>query len=166
MIDQLSSGGKDAAEYPELRKWVVGCLSGHKKVNDIIYQLCQRTGWDWNTSRSFVEQITQIDQKEVHKRRLPILVMLGFFILAGGFILAVPAFFDMIDILSGMQPPFDFEKLFDMFFLARVGFLTTIRLVSGMAMVVAGGWGIVMAIRSAVTGEGDDLMKSGPLRNS
>jgi hypothetical protein len=161
MPDFPPSAGRDAAGYPELRKWVVGNLSGHKKINDIIFQLCRRTGWDWNTSKAFVEQITQVDQKEVHKGRLPLLVVLGILFFAGGLFLSVPAFFDMISILSGLQSPLNFEKIVDILIKARVGFLTSIRLVSGMAMIVAGGWGIVMAIRSAITGKGDDLMKGG-----
>jgi hypothetical protein len=161
MPDFPPAAGRDAAGYPELRKWVVGNLSSHKKINDIIFQLCRRTGWDWNTSRAFVEQITQVDQKEVHKGRLPLLVVLGILIMAGGVFLSVPAFFDMASILSGLQSPLDFEKIVNLLFRARLGVLATIRLVSGMVMVVAGGWGIVMAIRSAITGEGENLMKGG-----
>ncbi len=164
MVDNQPPSGIDAANYPELRKWVVGSLSGHRKPNDIIFQLCQRTGWEWNRSKSFVEQVVQIDQKAVHQRRLPLLVALGVFMVAGGVLLFLPALFDMINLLSRIEPPLDLDKILFITLQARVGFLTSLRLITGMGMIVGGGWGIGVAIRSAITGEGEDLMKSGTHR--
>lgn len=149
----------DAAKYPELRKWVVGSLSAHRKPTDIIYQLCQRTGWNWNQAKSFVEQISEFDRKEVHRRRMPLLLGIGLFMLAGGMFFFIPSFIELIDILSMIDPPLDLNKILEMVLMARSGYLLAVRLVTGMAMVVGGGWGIWSAVQSAVTGEGEDLMK-------
>jgi hypothetical protein len=156
------AAGIDAAHYPDLRKWVISSLSGHKKPNEIIFQLCQRTGWDWNQATSFVEQVTQLDQKQVHQRRMPLLLAIGLFMLVGGILLFLPAFLDLMAILSQIEPPLDLNKIMTAAFYARTGYILAIRLVTGMAMIIGGGWGIWSAVRSAITGEGDDLMSSGP----
>jgi hypothetical protein len=154
----------DASKYPELRKWVVGSLSAHKKPNDIIFQLCQRTGWSWGQAKSFVEQISDFDRKEVHRRRMPLLLGIGLFMLAGGMFFFIPAFLDLIAILSSIDPPLDLEKILNMVSMARSGYILVVRLVTGMAMIVGGGWGIWSAIQSAITGEGDDLMNQSASR--
>jgi hypothetical protein len=156
----ISSEDTDASRYPDLRKWVVGALSNHKKPNEIIFQLCQRTGWDWNLAKRFVEQVVEMDQKEVHQRRMPLLVGIGILMMVLGAVAFLPAFFELITILSGLEPPLDFNKVLDLVFVARSGYIMVIRLVTGMAMFIGGGYGISNAVKSAISGEGDDLLKS------
>jgi hypothetical protein len=161
MTDRPPATGIDPANYPELRKWVVGSLSSHKKPNEIIFQLCKRTGWDWNQAKSFVGQVTQVDQKQVYQQRMPLLLGIGVFMLAGGILLFLPAFLDLLAILSGIEPPLDLNKIIEIVFVARTGYILAARLVTGMGMVIGGGWGIWSAVHSAITGEGEDLMNSG-----
>jgi hypothetical protein len=150
----------DATRYPDLRKWVVACLSSHKKPNEIIFQLCRRTGWDWSQAKRFVEQVTELDTKEVHKRRMPLLLGIGLLMMVGGVVAFLPAFFDLIADLSYLEPPLDGEKIINLIFMARGDYLRIIKLVLGMAAFVGGAYGIWSAVRSAITGEGEDLMKS------
>jgi hypothetical protein len=79
--------------------------------------------------------------------------------LAGGMFFFIPSIIEVIDILSMIDPPLDLNKIFEMVLMARSGYILAVRLVTGMAMVVGGGWGIWSAIQSAVTGDGEDLMK-------
>ena len=160
MTEGFPSSEIDAGRYPDLRNWVVGSLSGHKKNSDIIFQLCQRTGWDWGQAKRFVEQVTQLDQKEVYKRRMPLHLAIGLFMMVGGAFLFLPAFLNLISLLSELEPPLDLSKIFDIVFMARSGSLMVLSLVTGMGMVVGGGWGVWNAVNSAMTGEGDDLLKS------
>ncbi|MBN1440788.1 MAG: hypothetical protein JW929_15380 [Anaerolineales bacterium] len=151
----------DASRYPELRKWVVSSLAGHKKPNDIIFQICHRTGWDWNLSKRFVEQVIDLDQKEVHQRRMPLLVALGILFLSIGAFSFYSACMDLLPILAALEPPLDAEKVVNAVLMANTARILIIKLVFGLAGVVGGGVGIASAVKSAATGEGEDLMKSG-----
>jgi hypothetical protein len=157
----MQTGDIDATRYPDLRKWVVGCLSGHKKPNDIIFELCRRTGWDWNQAKKFVEQVVEMDRKEVHQRQMPLLLGIGLLMIALGVVAFLPAFMDLIADLSYLEPPLDLEKIINLGLMARGDYLRIIELVTGLAMFVGGGFGIWGAVKAAMTGEGEDLMKSG-----
>jgi hypothetical protein len=151
----------DATRYPDLRKWVVGCLSGQKKPNEIIFQLCHRTGWDWGQAKRFVEQVVELDQKQVHQKRMPLLLGIGLLMMVGGIVAFLPAFMDLIATLSLLEPPLDGDKFMTLVVLAEGGYFRIIRLVTGLAMFVGGSYGIISAVKSAMTGEGEDLLKSG-----
>jgi hypothetical protein len=164
MNNGISNTDYDPSRYPDLRKWVVSSLSGHKKPNDIIFQLCQRTGWDWTTAQRFVGQITELDGKEVHRRRMPLLLGVGLFLMAGGVVAFLPAFQEMIADLSALEPPWDVQKVVYALSAAESGYYNLIRVVLGLASFIGGGVGISNAVRSAISGEGEDLMKSGTPR--
>jgi hypothetical protein len=148
----------DATRYPDLRKWVVGCLSSHKKPNDIIFQLCRRTGWDWGQAKRFVEQVVEMDQKQVHQKRMPLLLGIGVLFLIAGTISFISAFIDLSAILSTIELPLDLQKVIDAALMARSIYYLIGKLVFGMIGVVGGGYGIMNAVKSAMTGEGEDLL--------
>jgi len=132
----------DMERYPGLKRWVIGCFSGHKKVNDIIYQLCQQTGWDWNQAKQFVDQVARESQKEIHQRRMPLLLGIGLLMMVSGTIAFVSAFPDLQTTLSQMEPPLDLSRVVEYIFLGRSGYLLAAKLVTGTAMVIGGGIGI------------------------
>jgi hypothetical protein len=155
----------DPSRYPELRKWVVGCLSGHKKPNDIIFQLCHRTGWDWNQSKRFVEQVAQLDQRQVLQNRVPFMLAIGILGMAGGTFVTITGINNLQKEISTLvyAPDFlDFLKLVFTIGKDPLEFLLHAAVIVGPAMFLGGAWGIYSAIKSALTGEGDDLMQSGP----
>jgi hypothetical protein len=151
----------DVEQYPGLKQWVIGCFSGHKKVNDIIYQLCQRTGWDWSQAKRFVEQVGRGSQKEIHQRRLPLLLGIGLLFMVSGAIAFVSAFPDLTVLLAEMEPPLKIERIVEYIFMGRSGYVLAAKLVGGMAMFIGGGVGTWRAVMSAMTGEGEELVKSG-----
>jgi hypothetical protein len=148
-------------QYPGLKKWVIDCFSGHKKANDIIFQLCQRTGWDWKQSKRFVEQVGQSSQKEIHQRRMPLLLGIGLLFMVSGAIAFISAFPDLTTMLSQMEPPLKIERIIEYIFMGRSEYLLAAKLVGGMAMFIGGGVGTYRAVTAAMTGEGEDLIKSG-----
>jgi hypothetical protein len=157
----ISTSQIDSTRYPELRKWVVASLARHKKPNDIIFQLCRRTGWDWNMAKQFIDQVVEADQKEIHQRRMPLLLGIGILFMAAGAVSFISAYTDLAEILSTLEPPLDVEKILNAVFMARSMYLLAVKLILGMAGVVGGGYGIWSAVKSAITGEGEDLAKSG-----
>ena len=150
----------DMERYPGLKRWVIGCFSGHKKVNDIIYQLCQQTGWDWSQAKQFVDQVARESQKEIHQRRMPLLLGIGLLMMVSGTIAFVSAFPDLQTTLSQMEPPLDLSRVVEYIFLGRSGYLLAVKLVTGTAMVIGGGIGTLRAVTAAMTGEGEDLLKN------
>jgi hypothetical protein len=156
----ISTSQIDSTRYPELRKWVVASLAGHKKPNDIIFQLCRRTGWDWGQAKQFLEQVAESNQKEIHQRRMPLLLGIGILFMAAGAISFFSAYTDLAEILSTLEPPLDLEKIVNAVLMARSIYLLAVKLVLGMAGVVGGGYGIWSALQSAITGEGEELVKS------
>jgi hypothetical protein len=152
----------DPSRYPELRKWVVGCLSGHKKPNDIIFQLCHRTGWDWNQSKRFVEQVTQLDQKQVYRNRMPLLLGVGLLFMASGAYGTFSGISHLLQDLATLKTPVDPNQVIQFLFMARTEYGYLASLVVGLAAFAGGSWGVWSAVKSAATGEGDDLMQSGP----
>ncbi|MGD0806285.1 MAG: hypothetical protein ABSA10_02215 [Anaerolineales bacterium] len=150
----------DMDRYPGLKRWVIGSFSGHKKVNDIIYQLCQQTGWDWNQAKQFVDQVARESQKEIHQRRMPLLLGIGLLMMVSGTIAFVSAFPDLQTTLSQMEPPLDLSRVVEYIFLGRSGYLLAVKLVTGTAMLIGGGIGTLRAVTAAMTGEGEDIMKN------
>jgi len=150
----------DLERYPGLKRWVIGCFSGHKKVNDIIFQLCQQTGWDWNQAKQFVDQVARESQKEIHQRRMPLLLGIGLLMMVSGTIAFVSAFPDLQTTLSQMEPPLDLSRVVEYIFLGRSGYLLAAKLVTGTAMVIGGGIGTLRAVTAAMTGESEDLLKN------
>ncbi len=150
----------DMERYPGLKRWVIGCFSGHKKVNDIVYQLCQQTGWDWSQAKQFVEQVGRESQKEIHQRRMPLLLGISLLMIAGGAVAFVSAYPDLLTTLSQMEPPLDISRVVEYILLGRNGYLLAGKLVTGLAMIIGGGIGTWSAVMAAMTGEGEDLLKN------
>jgi hypothetical protein len=156
----MLSSDVDTAHYPGLKRWVISSFSGHKKVNDIIYQLCQQTGWDWNQSKQFVEQVARESQKEIHQRRMPLLLGFSLFFIVGGVVAIFAAVPDLLATLAQMEPPLDLSRIIEYILLGRSGYFLIAKLVTGVCGIVGGGIGIYSAVTAAITGEGEDLLKS------
>ena len=150
----------DMERYPGLKRWVIGCFSGHKKVNDIVYQLCQQTGWDWSQAKEFVEHVGRENQKEIHQRRMPLLLGIGLLMIAGGAVAFISAYPELLTTLSQMEPPLDISRVVEYIFLGRNGYLLAGKLVTGLAMIIGGGIGTWSAVMAAITGGGEDFLKN------
>jgi hypothetical protein len=158
MPSGLKPGVIDATRYPDLRKWVVSSLSNHKKPNDIIFQLCRRTDWDWNQAKRFVEQVVELDQKQVHQKRMPLLLGSGIFFVITGAFLFISAYNDVIAVLKTLEPPWDFQKFINAALNAEMIYYMVLKVLILMATVAGGSYGIVSALKAALIGEGEDVL--------
>ncbi len=149
----------DVTRYPDLRKWVVGGLSSHRKPNDIIFELCRRTGWDWSQAKRFVEQVVELDQKQVHQQRMPLLLGIGILFIVSGAVAFISGVIDVMAVLSTIELPLDIQKIFSAVLMARSIYIMILKLFGGLALFLGGSYGIVNAVKSAMTGEGEDLLK-------
>jgi hypothetical protein len=150
----------DVERYPGLKRWVIGSFSSHKKPNDIIFQLCQQTGWDWSTAKQFVEQVSREGQKEINQRRMPLLLGIGLLMMIGGALAFLSAFPDISAVLSEMEPPLDAARVIQFILASRSEYLLIAKLATGMAMFIGGAVGSWRTVMGAMTGEGENLMET------
>jgi hypothetical protein len=137
-----------ALEREKLRQWVVTKVSGYVKVNNVIFEVGRRTGWNWETSKQFVLETQEDYKKEIKVRRFPILALGGTAILLVGVYLFSSAFQSAIPLITTMVSGTDFLNAFSYFLEARSGYFDLIRLFTGLAMMIGGGIGIGQAIAS------------------
>jgi hypothetical protein len=135
-----------ALEREKLRTWVVGKLSGYVKLNNVIFEVGQRTGWNWETSRQFVLETQEDNTKEIRVRRFPILALGGTAILLVGAILFSTTIQNAIPIIVSLESGAAIEDAFTLFLTTRSGYFDLLRLVTGLAMMVGGGVSLVQAI--------------------
>jgi hypothetical protein len=137
-----------ALERDKLRQWVVRKVSGYVKINNVIFEVGQRTGWTWETSKQFVVETQEDYKKEIQVRRFPVLAMGGTAILLVGVYIFSSAFQTAIPIIAALAAGTDIPNAVAYFFEARAGFFDLIRLFTGLAMMIGGGIGIGQAIAS------------------
>jgi hypothetical protein len=56
----------------ELNAIVIESLAGGDDPDDIVYALCERTGWSWSQAEDFFYQIKTNHQDEVAKKQFPL----------------------------------------------------------------------------------------------
>jgi hypothetical protein len=137
-----------ALEREKLRLWVVKKVSGYVNINNVILEVGQRTGWNWETSRQFILEIQEDYKKEIQVRRFPILALGGTAIFLVGLYIFTAAFQDAIPIIAALENGTDASQAVLYFLEARTGFFDLVRLFTGMAMMIGGGIGIGQAIAS------------------
>jgi len=125
-------------EESDLTAYVVGRLARAENLNDIIFELCEKTGWSWPQAEAFVLQVQESHQGEVAERQFPIL-----FILAAGTYLAgiglmaysLHSVFDVVKLLKRMEIP-----ALDVFSVLMIAFNTAVGPIvlfaTGLAMVL------------------------------
>lgn len=73
----------------EATDFVVSELSKHRHRNDIIMDLCKRTGGSWGQVQRFVQQVESENRQSIAARQSPILLVTGVFIVLTGLALVV-----------------------------------------------------------------------------
>ncbi|MBC8504502.1 MAG: hypothetical protein ISR58_11450 [Anaerolineales bacterium] len=68
----------------ELSSYVIKELSSFEEINDIVFEICNRTGWDWRQGEEFVIEVQADHQRLVTRRRNRLLVPLGMAIFLAG----------------------------------------------------------------------------------
>jgi hypothetical protein len=135
-----------ALEREKLRLWVVGKVSGYVKINNVIFAVSERTGWTWETSRQFVQEIQEDYKKEIQVRRFPVFAMGGTAILLVGIVLLATSIETIAPILASLISGVDFNQAVSVFFEARSGYFELIKIFTGVAMIIAGFIGMWQAI--------------------
>jgi hypothetical protein len=136
-----------ALEREKLRQWVVGKVSGYVKMNNVIFEVSKRTGWNWSTSQEFVQEILEDYKNEIQLRRFPIIALGGTAIFLGGIYIFYPAFEAATPLITSLLSGTDINQAFIFFIKARSAYSDLLRMITGLAMMIGGGIGIGQAIK-------------------
>ncbi len=126
---------------PVLTEYVIRELGRNVTKNDLIYDVCQRTGLSWDQVSQFVSGVEQKHHREIAKRSSPILFVIGIAVFLGGawlFCGALLFFVDFFRTGSISLNPFDLRR----------DYVSVIRFGTGLAMMVGSTIGMFQLIRS------------------
>jgi len=142
----------DPAQPDELRNYVLRKLRYQADPNDIIYEICQQTGWDWRRSKAYIEQVESEHRPDLSVWQGWLYLIIGGVTAMAGLVLLG----SVLLALFGSQPSMQFlYRLPVISSLVEEMDLTSgapIRLViyggvSGLGMTIGGGAGIAQALK-------------------
>jgi hypothetical protein len=81
----------------ELAGYVVKHLGESDKPDDLIFDLCEKTGWHWQQAEAFVRKVEQEREPEIARRQLPILFFIALVMFLGGLTFASYALYSIFD---------------------------------------------------------------------
>ena len=71
-------------ETPDLTNYIVDRLSDAVTPDDIIMDICDKTGISWPEAEALVEQVQSEHEQDVTKRQFPLLTLVALSIFVGG----------------------------------------------------------------------------------
>ena len=73
-----------AIDLQALTDYTVKELSSFEEIDDIIVEICTRTGWHWERAQNFVDDVQAEHHRLVTQRRNRLIIPLGVAIMIGG----------------------------------------------------------------------------------
>jgi len=80
--------GKTYTDHNELVAGILKRLSDEDDPDDIILDICQKTGISWPEAERLVRQVQEKDEHEITQRQMPLLIGIAFFTFAAGLVLS------------------------------------------------------------------------------
>lgn len=124
-----------------LTDYIIDQLGHHVSRNDLIFDICQRTGLAWSQVSDLVAQVEQQAQKKTALKQSPLLLIVALGILMGGLFLACGALMYFLELARAGMFALDPFSL-------RRDFLATIRLFTGFAMIIGSLIGVGSLLRT------------------
>jgi len=73
----------------EMTDFVIRELGKHRRRSDIVMEVCERTGMDWQAAQKFVYQVAFESRQRVAARQSPLAIIFGAALVLGGLLLAL-----------------------------------------------------------------------------
>ena len=144
-ISSEEQRARQEAIKQDLTVFVLKQLGSHKRHSDVVAEICQRTGWDWNQAQRFVSRIQTEHHDELTKKQNRMLIPIGIAFIIGGVFLIFytgAAILDWVMFFTGgdsLTP--------DLPSVSMEGIPQTIALfLTGLALISGGIIGIIRAI--------------------
>lgn len=68
----------------EMTQFVIRELGKHRRRSDIVMDICEQTGMDWQAAQRFVYQVGYDARKSIAARQSPLAIIFGIAFIAGG----------------------------------------------------------------------------------
>lgn len=128
----------------ELVSFIVTQLSKGTNPNDIVLELCRRSGMDWSEAKALVEQVREEQGRQIARRQSPLLGLLALATLLAGLFIAFRALYALasrIDLYLQVYPePLNVFSL--LLYLVRNAPGLVAAIVLGAAMVAGSATGV------------------------
>ncbi len=111
-----------------LTEYIIQQLGKHVSHNDLIYDICQRTGRDWNNVSTLIAAVEQTHATKIARKQSPVLLIIALGLLIGGIWAAGGALLYYVNLIQSGN------SLIDPLLL-RSDYVMLIRLVTGIAMI-------------------------------
>ena len=134
-------GQPETAEERAATEFVVSALAKNRNRNDVIMELCERTGRSWDEAERFVRQVQSRNRQKIAARQSPLLLFIGAITLIGGLSLAA---YVVIATLSGRVYYLPYVPIP---YLGNLSYFS-----AGLAMTSGGTVGILRAGRTLLKG--------------
>jgi hypothetical protein len=117
--------------------YIVYKLGKHVSRNDIIFDLCQRTGKSWDQVSALVASVEQQHESRIARQQSPLYLIIAIGVFIVGLYLACSGLFYFVDIIAagtfGLDP-----------FALRRDYTTFIKIGTGLAMMIGASVGLIM----------------------
>jgi len=131
-----------SADRPATRtpaEFVVSELARGRKRSDIVVALCNEMNFAWNDAEKFIQKVEAENRRRITARQSPLLLVLGIGIILGGLGLGG---FGLYELANGVL----FISL-DLI-VTRFGMPTPVMVITGLAMLAGGAWGVLRTLGS------------------
>ncbi|MCL4560780.1 MAG: hypothetical protein M1281_09225 [Chloroflexi bacterium] len=129
-------------DLDQLADDVVKQLSRSVPLNDVIYEVCQAAGMEWNDGREFVRQAVAGHRQQINRRRFVILLSLSIAIGLGGTAVLLHGAFQAHEYALVLPPEKALDTPLTLFaYIVQNEYLIT-EIPLGVAMLVGGSLGI------------------------
>jgi len=113
--------------------------------NDVLLEVCGRTGWSWAKAEDFLRRLATDRRQELARRRLPLALVISLAALGAGAVLLGACFFGLRDVAVAAwqaRRPEDFSQALALLLLQAPALELAIL---GTAMIAGGAIGLVRA---------------------
>ena len=130
-------------DKPEMIEYVINQLSRHRKRNDIVTDICERTGLEWSQVQTYVAQVEVDQRRNINARKNRLLIPMSIVIIIFGFILAITNGNYVIRMFTGYDALMIAVS-------AREIFLSVAAFGFGLVLIAGGIIGIYFGVKSQI----------------
>jgi hypothetical protein len=140
LTEQTASDDEDESGAPphqinvnrlELERFILQSLKKHRRQNDIVQVVCERTGWSWNKAQRFVARTQTKNHHELTKRNRLFMIPFSSIFIIGGFLLLLWSVLALLDYYNGYSGQGTSTLPFDFIILVFAGLLTSFGIIAG-----------------------------------
>jgi hypothetical protein len=134
------------SDRKELDDWITQRVSRGINRNDIIPEICMRTGLDWRDAEDYLVKVTQNRGHDIARQRLPLMLGLSLVFIVGGIVAIITSVSTFSNYYQSLPQPLDDSSLSYLALFAGTHYTSIIKLVVGIAMIAGGAIGLGRAL--------------------